>query len=213
MLELCLHVWYFACLSLCFFHSSSVCLSVCLSVRLFVCPSVSEMSPQDEKTLKKIYTTIGGPAAFSSSETLYQEARKINPKLTRKTVKKFLEKSYVYQKHKPVSLKKFRNLTLPVITSGPRQVWDCDLAFLTGSRARYIGGLICADAFTSKVLFSPITSKTSSTVASALQKLVATQNRNEWPALIRTDKVSTYLLGCCGGLRWRPNANVNKQTH
>ncbi len=150
----------------------------------------SENGAADFQLLSSIYYNLGGPAAFSNSETLLQEARRHNPQISRKTIDRFLDKSYVYQKHKPIHWRKYKDKTLPVVTSGPRQLFDCDLAFMPGSR--FVGGLLCVDTFSSKLFFQPILSKQSKAIGSALQKLIDTQSEQRWPASVRMDKVSHY---------------------
>ncbi len=142
------------------------------------------------KLLSSIYYNPGSAAAFSNAQTLLREARKVNPKITLKAVRNFLSHSYVHLRHKPIQTRKRkRRETLPYVTSNINQVYDCNLGFFPGA-SRYVGGLVCTDNFSSKVMFEPITNKRARTVANAFTKMLKSQNRGKMPATVRTDKGS-----------------------
>ncbi len=140
--------------------------------------------------LSNIYYNPGSAAAFSNAKTLFREARKANLKITKKAVRNFLSHSYVHLRHKLIQTRKLKSRnTLPYVTSNINQVYDCDLGFFPGT-SRYMGGLVCTDNFSSKVMFEPITNKRAKTVTNAFTKMLNSQNRGKMPALVRTDKGS-----------------------
>ncbi len=94
----------------------------------------------EQEILASIYYNLEGkPAAFTNSvQSLLREARRQNPAITAKTVRRFLNDSFVYLKHKNVHKK--RQPTLPIITTNVGLLTDCDLMFMKGSRN--IGGVM-----------------------------------------------------------------------
>ncbi len=144
------------------------------------------------KLLSSIYYNPRSATAFSNTETLFREARKANPKITRKAVQNFLSHSHVHLRHKSIQTqKRKRRETLPYVTSNINQVYDCDLGFFPGA-SHYVGGLVCTDNFSSKVMFDPITNKRAKMVANAFTKMLNSQNRGKMSASVKTDKGSEF---------------------
>ncbi len=128
--------------------------------------------------LRETFYNIGGPASLGSIENLYREVHKIEPTLTRKYVKKWLHRSYVYLLHKNVHAKPeyvksmFTNVNI---------AFDCDLMDMGQGQSHQRFSLVCADRFSFKIFLQPIVNKQSRTVAKALEKVRATQNKGVWP--------------------------------
>ena len=55
---------------------------------------------ENGKLLDRIYYGHGNPGSFSSEKRLYDEAKKENPKITRKIVKDYMKRQYVVSRHK-----------------------------------------------------------------------------------------------------------------
>ena len=87
---------------------------------------IPNKSPKDEvgSLLNEIYYTPGLPSSFSSPKTLYNEAKKVLPTITMKIVKQFLEKQYVYSRHKKLNWKFPRRKVLSLRID---QTWAADL--------------------------------------------------------------------------------------
>ena len=141
--------------------------------------------------LNKIYFNPKGAASFSNSETLFREAKRRDPSITRANVKKFLSQNYTSLLHKEPKLR--NRPTVPNVTTGINLAWDCDLLVMRGVRSPY--GLICVDKFSSKIFFKPIANKFAKTVTVALENIIKTQNNGVYPRNIRTDQVC--LLSEC----------------
>ena len=65
------------------------------------------------KLFKKIYHDPANPAGFAGQQQLYKEARKIDPTITEKDVKHFLEGDRTYTLHRPRRIRFQRAKTIP----------------------------------------------------------------------------------------------------
>ena len=65
------------------------------------------------ETLKLLYSDPSSPASFSGFINLYKEAKKIDPTITRKLVREFLDRSRTYTLFKPRRVKFLRSRIIP----------------------------------------------------------------------------------------------------
>ena len=77
------------------------------------------------ETLSRLYETSKTPHSFTGIQGLLKTARKIDPSITRKDVKSFLEKQESYTLHK-ITRKKFTRRK--VLAPKPGVIASCDLA-------------------------------------------------------------------------------------
>jgi hypothetical protein len=79
-----------------------------------------------EKNIRKAYYDINSLAAYLAVDKIFEQAKKINKKVTRKKVKKYLqgEKTYAIYKPRPIRFKR-----LKTIPTGLCEL-QCDLAIL-----------------------------------------------------------------------------------
>ena len=64
-----------------------------------------DLTKKKKVLLEKLYTDPESSAAFTGIQRLYEEAKKINPKITRKDVIFYLQGNRIYTMHKPRRLK------------------------------------------------------------------------------------------------------------
>ena len=148
------------------------------------------------KLLATIYYDIGGEGSFSSVETLYKIFKKRYPevKITKKTIREWLNKSYVYLRHKKVVKPRgTRHPTVPILTSNAMEKWDCDTAIFLKSTMPY--ALVCSDLFTSKLFVQPMKHKMADSTAKAFEKIINEQSEGRIPNFERTDAGGEYAGG------------------
>ena len=87
------------------------------------------MKRMTTQVLKSIYYNPAHPAGFGSVNGLYQNAKKIIPKITKQQVYKWLHSQTAYTLHKPFKTKYKRRKTL---SRGLHNIWQADLADLKG---------------------------------------------------------------------------------
>ena len=120
--------------------------------------------------LKKMYTDLKHPAAFSSLRKLYSAAKKKKSDLTLKDVEEWLEGQRTYTIHRPI------RLTFPrrkVLTRGIRYQYQADLvdySALKRDNSGYTFLLSIIDCFSRFALAIPLKSKQGSEVLRGLEK-------------------------------------------
>lgn len=134
------------------------------------------------RLFKKLY--FDPQTGFSGLEQLYERAVKINPKIKKPVVKKWLEKQPTYTLHKPARRKYTRN---KVLVSGIDEQWQADLVDLQ-SLSKHNEGfkylLTCIDIFSKFAWSIPLKSKTSKHVLEAFQKILDSGRK---PYYLQTD--------------------------
>ena len=153
--------------------------------------SLSSSSSFDN-LLEKIYRNINeSPAAYSSLERVYQEAKRRNGNIKRSDVKKWLSNQDSFTSHRQ---RRKHFLRGKIITSGIDDIHQADLLDVTrlarfNSNVRYI--LTVIDCFSRYAMVSPLKRKTGSEVAAAFKTVYTRVNR--WPKRISTDLGKEFL--------------------
>ena len=124
------------------------------------------------ETLRRLYETSKTPHSFTGIQGLLKTARKIDPSITRKDVKSFLEKQESYTLHK-ITRKKFTRRK--VLAPKPGVIASCDLADMSklsrfNSGFKYI--LIFIDVFSRLGQAVPVKSKDGKTMVNALRTIL-----------------------------------------
>ena len=140
------------------------------------------------KLLSEIYYNIGGVASLSGVQAVHREAEKrLGRKIPQKLVCNWLNKQYVYKRHKRVRKPKGKRLpTVPIIRTNTGVAFDCDLAMFDKSRYKY--SLICVDQMSHFGYAQPMVNKSAETTSKAMQKLIETQAKGKYPISVRTDR-------------------------
>ena len=124
------------------------------------------------ETLLRVYETSKSPHSYTGIQGLLETARKIDPNITRKDVKSFLEKQESYTLHK-ITRKKFTRRK--VISPKPGVIASCDLADMS-LLSRYNNGfkyiLIFIDVFSRLCQAVPVKSKDGKTMVTALRTIL-----------------------------------------
>jgi hypothetical protein len=103
-----------------------------------------------EKTISKVYYDLEG--GFGSIEKTWQAARKIDPSITKRDVKAFLDKQEVRQGKK----RRGDNSFIPF---APREEYQFDLADFGASAVKFRYAFVAIDVFSKKLVVVPIESK------------------------------------------------------
>ena len=124
------------------------------------------------ETLLNLYEITKKPHSFSGVQSLFENARGIDPTITRQDVKNFLEKQDSYTLHK---LTRKRFTRLKVLAPKPDVIASCDLADMS-NLSRFNNGynyiLIFIDVFSRFGQAVPIKRKDGKSVATALQTIL-----------------------------------------
>ena len=124
------------------------------------------------ETLLRLYETSKEPQSFTGIQGLLENARKVDPSISRKDVKSFLEKQDSYTLHK-ITPKKFTRRK--VLSPKPGIIASCDLADMS-LLSRYNNGvkyiLIFIDVFSRLCQAVPVKTKDGKTIANALRTIL-----------------------------------------
>jgi len=142
--------------------------------------------------IKKVYTDVSNPAAFSTPIRTWKRIKRLDPSITLKQVENVLRGVDAYTLHRPVRrvIKSRRYLS-----SGLNKYFQIDLLVLNPSSARtnrknYI--LICVDAFSRKLFAVPLKTKRGVEVKEALESIIR-ENGGIPPAKVVSDKGTEFL--------------------
>ena len=124
------------------------------------------------ETLRHVYETSKSPHSYTGIRGLLDTARKIDPSITKKDVKSFLEKQESYTLHK-ITRKKFTRRK--VLAPKPGVIASCDLADMSNlskfnNGFKYI--LIFIDVFSRLGQGIPVKSKDGKTMTTALRSIL-----------------------------------------
>lgn len=122
-----------------------------------------------EELLQKIYYEPS--TGLQSKERLYQKAKIVEPKITRKIVGEFYDKQATAQITKPVKKNQVFN---SVLSYGVRQNYQMDIMYLPNSSEnkgfKYL--LTCIDVYSRYVFVTPLKSKSGEAVFSAFKTMM-----------------------------------------
>lgn len=125
-----------------------------------------------QKIIENIYHDPASPAGFAGIQRLYQEAKKVNPNITKNDVKWFLEGDRTYTLHRPRRVRFKRAKTIP---AGLFTDLQCDLAQMdkfSRSNKSYKYILLCVDVLSKKIFAEPVKSKKYEDMAPAMDKIL-----------------------------------------
>ena len=124
------------------------------------------------ETLRQLYETSKSPHSFTGVQGLFENARNIDPSITRDDVKKFLEKQESYTLHR-ITRKRFNRRK--ILAPKPGVIASCDLADMS-RLSRYNNGfkyiLIFIDVFSRLGQAVPVKSKDGKTMTEALRTIL-----------------------------------------
>ncbi|KAF7636241.1 Integrase catalytic domain-containing protein [Meloidogyne graminicola] len=139
-----------------------------------------------ELILENLYNNPESPAGFSGVNQLLKEARKINKKIKRKDVIKYLEGHRTYTIHRPRRVRFKRSRTIP---AGYMTDVQCDLADFQ-KLSRENGGnnyaLVAIDVLSKRVFAAPVKSKKPKDMIPAFEKIL--EQMEMYPHRIFSDK-------------------------
>lgn len=133
-----------------------------------------------KEILKSVYFDVKSPACFSGVERVYREAKRRNPRITRKHVENFLAGERTYTVYRSI-VRKFPRLK--TIASGLNTHWQADLAvFINTSRKNdgYNYLLVCVDVLSRKAYVEPVKSKRSDDMIPAFEHIFERSDTTPW---------------------------------
>lgn len=141
------------------------------------------------KLLRNLFYSSQKPASFSCEEKLYHHAKRLEPRITHKIVRKWLSEQHTHQLHRKVK-KQFP--TLHVVVPGPNHQVDADLMFVRKAASQNSGTqylLVVIDVFSRKAFVQPIRVKTAATVLHAFKKIFSLHPVK----VVRTDRGTEFM--------------------
>ena len=128
--------------------------------------------------LLKVYEDLSGPHSYGGINGILHEAQKIDPNITRKNVINFLKSQPSYTLHK-LTRKNFNRRK--IVAPKPGVIGSTDLADMS-LLSRYNNGykylLVFIDVFSRYAHVIPIKNKTGGVMATALKKILETEQFN-----------------------------------
>lgn len=109
--------------------------------------------------IKQVYFNLTSPGAFAGVDKVFSEANRINSKITRNDVEKYLQTQDTYTIYKP---KRTHFKRLATIPSGLHSDWQSDLAifdnlYKNNDGFKYL--LVAVDVLSRKIFVAPVRSK------------------------------------------------------
>lgn len=126
--------------------------------------------------IKKLYFDLESPGTFAGVEKVFTEAHRINPKITRNDVRKYLQTQDTYTIYKP---KRTRFKRLATIPTGLHTHWQCDLAIfdnLYKNNDGYKYLLVAVDVLSRRIFVAPVRSKSTKDMITAFDHLFKKAN-------------------------------------
>lgn len=121
--------------------------------------------------IKRTYTDLDSPAGYSAPENLFQEARKLDPNVTRADVRKFLEGNTTYTLHRRRRLKFPRKRIVPAAFFSHMQVDLMDMSKLAAENEGYTFVLVAVEVLSRMVYTVPVRTKKAEHMIEAFKHL------------------------------------------
>ena len=121
--------------------------------------------------LNQLYTNPKSAAGFSGVNNLLIEARKVNPKVTKKQVEEYLERSTIYTLNKPRRLrfKRLKTFCLGYCTDLHADLGDFQKLSRKNSGYKYL--LLAVDVLSRKFFAAPVKSKNFKDMKNAFEQV------------------------------------------
>ena len=146
-----------------------------------------------QRTLLNLYLDPSSPAGFRGPEALYQEAKKVLPRVSKRQISEFILTQSSYTKHRQYRpVKRYRR----VMTKGIRYLWQIDLLdFSTVRYTRVNSGyrfILCIiDTFSKQLWTFPLKHKNATAVHDAMFFLLLP--RYQRPQKIQADEGTEFF--------------------
>ncbi|TKR73909.1 hypothetical protein L596_021154 [Steinernema carpocapsae] len=124
-----------------------------------------------EKHLKDLYYNVDSKVCFTGVSTIYKEAKKKFPNITRKDVQKYLNKQDTYVVHRPRHVNFPRNKVKAAGLYTHLEADICDFQKLKESNDGYAYALTVVDVASRQVFAFPLKTKSPKEVRKAFEKL------------------------------------------
>ena len=127
-----------------------------------------------DKLIRAAYYDLSSPAAYTGIDRVLKQAQKVNPKIRREHVEKYLQGEETYTLHK--SARHTRYERLRTIPTGLNSHWQCDLADFRNIKSEndnYTYLLVCIDVLSRKIYATPIKSKSPDNMVPAFDRIWA----------------------------------------
>lgn len=163
------------------------------------------MSNTDDKQAQLQQIFYDPSKGLSSAAQLYKIAKAVNPKITQKDVKAFIQSQSVKQIHREIKAPKHY---FPIKSGGKDHIWTIDLAD-TSRDAHFNSGInwlfVCVDIATRYAWIVPMKNKEASTVTKAFESILAELNEersangsaksngHSKPEIIMSDNDSAFI--------------------
>src|SRR3981081_109849 len=126
-----------------------------------------------EKLINKVYTDPSNPGGFGGAERLYKEVKKLNNKVSRDDIGKFLEKNRTYTlfRNRRVNFKHSPIIPTGFLSDVHVDLGDFQSLANDNKGFRYL--LVCVDTLSRRVFTSPVKSKNFTDIKDAFDKVFA----------------------------------------
>ena len=165
--------------------SSSLCETHLKSTSLCDTALKSTSLGETDQYLRKLYYGIDSPTAYTSMANLWKQIKHDKKEITRETLKKWLEDSYVYSLHKPYKQPKLYRKTM---ISGIDDQWQADLVEMREFSDSNAGNnyILCViDCFSKFAWCVQLKTKTGAEVKAAFENIF---NQGRVPDKIQFDE-------------------------
>lgn len=141
---------------------------------------------ENEEIVKNAYENLNSVSCYSGIDSVYREAKKQNPKLTKKDVENALVKIKSFSLHKPRRIRFKRLKTIPIGYMTHMQADLADFQRVSAHNDGYRYLLVCVDVLSRQIYVAPVHSKSSDDMIKAFSAVFKTTPMI--PQFLFTDK-------------------------
>jgi hypothetical protein len=133
---------------------------------------LTEAEKKKQEILNKLYTELDSPAAYSGLQRLYDEARKIDPSITKGDVQYYLEGDRIYTMHRPRRLKFKKAKFIPAGFMTDLQIDLGDFQKISNENKGHKYILLGVDVLSKRFFASPVKTKRTDDMIKAFDHLL-----------------------------------------
>ena len=127
-----------------------------------------------DKIIRAAYHDLSSPAAYTGIDRVLKQAQKVNPKIRREHVEKYLQGERTFTLHRPSRRIGSGYQKLKTVPTGLNSHWQCDLADfkkIKTTNKDYAYLLVCIDVLSRKIYATPTKSKASRDMIPAFDRI------------------------------------------
>ncbi len=143
---------------------------------------------QGDQLLSDLWYKLSSPGSFAGRDVLLKTAQRIDPTITLRRVKLFLNKQAPYLRHRRPRKRRGKQIQFnKYVSTGPNLSFSCDTALFRHTKLPHL--VVCRDSFSDKIFGKTQRGLKAKTTLKTMRSIIENQNKNIWPHTLYTDLV------------------------